>query len=112
MRINILDLKYVDSRLKKILFVGIFFYVLSSFSLIMILNFRFTYDIDNLLLAYGLYFILNFFGLLLVLSGTSNVIDDYKIQIEVLSVAKKITDEDKINLFRKIKYLEQELRKK
>jgi len=107
MKINILNLKYSDERLKGLLGVGLFLYILSAFILIVILNFRFIYDVNNLLYIYGIYFFFNFIGLLLILSGTSNIIDEYKQELIKLNAYKLIIDTDKSNLFKKIKWLEQ-----
>lgn len=106
MKINLLNLQDIDKEIKNFIFVGLFLYILSIYLVVYMIHFNLSNNITNLIITYILYFSLNFLGLIIILTNLNKIINNYKNEINTLRIIKKIIEEDKINLFKKIKKLE------
>lgn len=111
MKFNILNFKDIEDYNKSIIFTGLYFFMLSIFMVIIMFNYNFMLSgLPNIMISYSLYFILNFLGMMLILTQLNNTITKYKEQIIGLSAVNQILESDKSSLFKKIDELQKRLK--
>lgn len=104
MKINFLNFKEMEDYNKTIIISGMFFFMLSIFIITILFNYDFYfYNTETLILTYGLYFLLNYLGFMMILTQLNKTIKKYKEQIISLNSANLILESDKRELFKKLK---------
>lgn len=110
MKIPLLDLENIDYKTKFSIIIGLYLYIMSVFSVIMVIYYRWFNNLQDLIISYIIYFTLNMLGFIIIISNINSIINKYKKEIYSLRAVKEILNSDKSEQWKKINKLNKQIK--